>query len=774
MNGLLSTHTDEETAGPRPTHHTIDASDASRASHSVQFYDNVDFLRENVARYVGVGLARGEPVIIIATELNREALRQKLAASSFDVAAALGAGQLTFLDAAQTLTTFMVGDEPDWSLFERHVGSVVEKVARGRKAGCVRAYGEMVDLLVREGKPDAAIRLEEMWNELAKTHGFSLLCTYVMGSFLREEHAEHFRKICDTHSFVLPAEGYATLSTDEARAREVGRLQQRAQALEAEVEQRKLLERQLCAAMKSLREREEELRDHLENAIEGMHRVGPDGIILWANKAEMDMLGYSHDEYVGHPIAEFYVDRSAIDDILSRLRAGEEVRDFEAELRCKDGSVRHVLVHSNVLWRDGEFIHTRCFTRDFTDRKRAEEMAEIERGRLAEIASELENANRTKDDFLATVSHELRTPLNAILGWVRMLRGGILPEEKRDRALETIERNANAQTQLIEDLLDVSRIISGKLRLEVGKVDVPRLVEEAVEAVRPTATSKSIALTHSIEPDVEKIVGDGDRLQQVVWNLLTNAVKFSSPGKSVHVDVRRRDAVIEIAVIDEGQGIEPGVAELIFERFRQADASPSRKHGGLGLGLAIVRHIVELHGGHVRVESEGLGKGSTFTVSLPSSSRRLGSVEPPALRLVDQDREPVGNAALAGIRIVVVDDEADARELLAEVLSSSGATVWAVTSAAEAIELVQERRPDVLVSDISMPGDDGYALITKLRALPRDRGGATPAVALTAYARFEDRTKALVAGFNTHVPKPVQPAELVAVLTSLASLLPNR
>jgi PAS domain S-box-containing protein len=758
MNGLLKTHDEREAPAPKKTH---------RSSHVVQFYEDDEFLRDSVAQYVGTGLVRGEPVVVIATELHRSALRGQLVASSFDVERAVSTGQLTLLDAAETLATFMVGDRPDWTLFERNVGAVIEKTARLRAGRSVRAYGEMVDLLVTQGKPDAAILLEGMWNELAKSHGFSLLCAYVMGNFLKEDQEELLQRVCNTHTHVMAADG-------DARLHEIGLLEQRAKALETEVDLRRHLENQLCDAMRALREREEELRDHFENAIEGMHRVGPDGIILWANRAEMDMLGYSSDEYIGRHIADFYVDRSAIDDILGRLSAGESVRDYEAALRSKDGSIRHVLVHSNVLWRDGKFVHTRCFTRDITDRKLAEELAASERERLAEIARELENANRSKDDFLATVSHELRTPLNAILGWVRMLRAGMLTDDKKERALETIERNANAQTQLIEDLLDVSRIISGKLRLDVGPVEVPSVIENAVEGVRPAANAKSISLTHTIDPNAGQICGDADRLQQVVWNLLTNAVKFSPKGASVTVDVRRRDAVVEIAVADNGQGIAPEIADLIFERFRQADASPSRQHGGLGLGLAIVRHLVELHGGNVKVHSDGPGAGSTFTVSLPVASTRLGSVEPPAVGLVDEDSERVCSAALESVQVLVVDDDADARELLAEVLASAGATVWTVRTVAEAIDLVDARQPDVVLSDISMPDDDGYALIAKLRSLPPDRGGRTPAVALTGYARFEDRTKALVAGFNMHVPKPVQPAELIAVLTGLVSLLPKR
>jgi signal transduction histidine kinase/ActR/RegA family two-component response regulator len=390
--------------------------------------------------------------------------------------------------------------------------------------------------------------------------------------------------------------------------------------------------------------------------------------------------------------------------------------------------------------------------------------------KIEAIVAELETANRMKDEFLATVSHELRTPLNAILGWVRMLRTDSLRPEKRAHALETIERNASVQSQLIEDLLDVSRIITGKLRLDVTTVDIGSVVESAVEAVRPAATAKGVSLSHSVEPDAGPILGDPDRLQQVVWNLLANGVKFTPRGGTVSVNVVKRDSLVDIVVADTGQGIAPEFLPHVFERFRQADATTTRKFGGLGLGLAIVRNLVELHGGSARVDSKGPGKGTTFTVSLPMSPVRSSRFErPPPLRLASLP--PLGpHPELAGVKILVVDDEADARELIAELLAACHVTVFAAATVAEAMQVLQEKQPDIVVSDIGMPGEDGYDLIRKLRALPASRGGKTPAVALTAYARIEDRTKALIAGYNMHVPKPVEPTELLAVLNSLTAM----
>jgi CheY-like chemotaxis protein/two-component sensor histidine kinase len=352
-----------------------------------------------------------------------------------------------------------------------------------------------------------------------------------------------------------------------------------------------------------------------------------------------------------------------------------------------------------------------------------------------------------------------------------MLRSDTLSPDKRERALETIERNAKSQAQLIEDLLDVSRIISGKVRLDVNTVDVLTVVENALDSLRPTASSKGVTLHQSMDPSAGPVLGDAERLQQIVWNLLANAVKFTPKNGTVHVAVTKREPYIDIVVADDGDGIEPEFLPKAFERFRQADATSARQHGGLGLGLAIVRHLVELHGGTVRAESDGLGKGTTVTVCLPILSARTRSVERQAALGLEASRTEVRRPReLEGIHILVVDDEPDARELMSELLSSRHANVVTARSVEEALAVVKEHRPDIVISDIGMPGEDGYSLVRRLRALPAEDGGKTPAVALTSYACSEDRTKALVAGFNMHVPKPVEPAELFAVLASLASV----
>jgi PAS domain S-box-containing protein len=409
--------------------------------------------------------------------------------------------------------------------------------------------------------------------------------------------------------------------------------------------------------------------------------------------------------------------------------------------------------------------------KDVTTRKRFE----LERERL--LASEgaarraAEAASQLKDDFLATVSHELRTPLNAMLGWVHLLRTGTLTPERRERALETIERNARAQAQLIEDLLDVSRILSGKLRLQVESVDVQLVVEGALETVRPAAEAKDIRL----EPVLSSgafVMGDPHRLQQVVWNLLSNAVKFTRRGGRVQVTVERRDSSVEVTVADTGQGIPKDFQPHVFERFRQQEGGTTRSYGGLGLGLSIVRQLVEMHGGAVRVFSEGEGQGATFTVSLPLSLAKHSDVSSPAELQKKLDREGLCcPPELTGLDVLVVDDELDAREMLRTMLESCGARVHLASSAAEGLRLLQAHQPAVLISDIGMPEEDGYKLIQKVRSLSANAGGKTPALALTAYARSEDRTRALMSGFNNHLTKPVEPLELLAMVASLAGRL---
>lgn len=681
----------------------------------------------------------------------------------------------------------------------------------------------------------------------------------------------------------------------------------------------------------ALRRSQSELADFFDNASIGLHWVAADGTILRANQAELDMLGYQRDEYVGRNIIDFHYDREVIEDMLERLRAGEVLRDFEARLRCKDGSVRTVRIDSSSYFEDGQFVHSRGFTRDITERRRTEhrlalqyaitrivsrsidfvegtheiletvceglgwqvgvlwsvdhqekvlrcvdiwhtpvidatefELAcvttqfskgiglpgriwesgkpvwianlkkdrSFQRGPVAErsglragfgfpillgnevlgvieffsqevrrpdrqllemigsVGSQIgqfqerkraeeklahllvrersaradaEKANRLKDEFLATLSHELRTPLNAVIGWSRMLKSGRLDHESATHAIDVIERNAWAQKQIIEDILDVSRVITGKLQLHLGPVDLVAVVNAALDAVRPAFDAKEIKIETHYQEGLKVVAGDADRLQQVVWNLLSNASKFTPARGSVGISVRQDGTYAHIEISDTGPGIAPDFLPHVFERFRQEDGSTTRLHGGLGLGLAIVRHLVELHGGLIAAENGTVRSGAVFTVRLP-----LPTVE---MNLTPADAaaapEPAVDSDLEDLRILVIEDELDALDLLAIDLREHGARVVGVPSATEALELIEKEHFDLLISDIGMADMDGYSMIKQIRQKEKTEEEHLPAIALTAYARAQDRLRAISAGYNSHVAKPVDIRELVSVIKCL-------
>jgi signal transduction histidine kinase len=400
---------------------------------------------------------------------------------------------------------------------------------------------------------------------------------------------------------------------------------------------------------------------------------------------------------------------------------------------------------------------------EIAERLRAEAEREALLAREKVLRAEAEELSRLKDEFLATMSHELRTPLNAIFGWITLLRTRRLDEATEERALETIERNARAQKRLIEDLLDVSRIVTGKVALELVTVDPRRVVEAALETMHPAAQAKGLKIVPLLDIGAGTVRGDFARLQQIVCNLLSNAIKFTDTGGQVEVCLARRNGEVEISICDSGQGIKPEFLPLVFDRFRQEDGSISRRHGGLGLGLAIVRHLVELHAGSVDAQSAGEGKGAKFIVRLPAREASLipRVTEAPA-------GAKVSAAMLMGVRLLVVDDDPGARELISGMLEGFGAQVSVAESGQAALSLLFAQRPDVLIADLGMPGMDGYALIEQVRALDPDFGGLTPAVAVTAYASPQDRLRALQAGYQNHVAKPVEAEELVIVIASLA------
>jgi signal transduction histidine kinase/CheY-like chemotaxis protein len=459
--------------------------------------------------------------------------------------------------------------------------------------------------------------------------------------------------------------------------------------------------------------------------------------------------------------------------ILDRIRRGERVDHYETVRRRKDGSEVDIsLTVSPIRDKSGKVIGASKIARDISDRKRAEAEREELLRRESAARAEAERANRIKEEFLATVSHELRSPLNAILGWASMLSENRLDEEKSARAFEVICRNANAQNQLIGELLDVSRIISGKLGLEVSRVELIPIINAAMDVVRPAAYAKNIRLSSTLDPAAGLAAVDPGRLQQVIWNLLSNAVKFTPRGGEVSVRLEREATRISITVIDTGEGIEPEFLPFVFDRFRQLEGATTRRHGGLGLGLAIVRHLVEMHGGTVSAASPGKGRGATFTVTLPLTSSRVETSEDERARLTNVGKSSQSRAQspdpLRGLRVLVVDDELDARELFHSMLTQYGAEVKVCASAAEALQTLDEWRPDVLVSDIGMPREDGYEFMKKVRAREPERGGRIPAVAVTAYAGARDERKALATGYQIFISKPVEPVRLAATIASIA------
>lgn len=609
------------------------------AEHFVQFYEADGFLLNSLSGFIGQAITSGDAAVVVATQAHRDGLDELLQANGLDVRSAKSRGRYVSLDAAETLSKFMLNGAPEPARFKEVLGGVIAGVTDGRSR--IKAFGEMVALLWAEGNYAGAIRLEELWNDLQKAHSFSLFCAYPMNGLSGEKLIEPHGSVCNVHSRVIPAESYADLADSNSRLREIALLQQKAQSLEAEVEERRRVEECLRLAL-----------------------------------------------------------------------VGEQMARAEAE-----------------------------------------------------------TANRMKDEFLATVSHEIRTPLNAIIGWSHLLRSGRLDAATAARAMETIDRNAKSQAQLIEDILDVSRMITGKLRLNNEPVDIASVINAAIDSVQLAIDSKELHLAVTLDPSARHTVGDASRLQQIVWNLLANAIKFTPTGGSIEVKVERAAGNLQLHVSDTGQGISASFLPFIFDRFRQADGTTTRQHGGLGLGLSIVRHLVELHGGTIKAASPGEGRGSTFTIKLPLAPRGAGRRKKQAAELRANEvagRQFATLPTLTDVNVLLVDDDPDTLQFLSVMLGESKAVVQTAASVGEALEILEWYRPHVLVSDLAMPGEDGYSLIARIRALEGADGNEIPAVALTSFVRVEDRARALSAGFNMFVPKPIQPDELITAIANLA------
>lgn len=828
----------------------VDWSDMGEREHFVQFYENDEFLIDSVSDYVEAALREGNGSIVIATQDHRRAIELRLNESGVRAGEAIAQGRCLFLDALQTLDRFVVAGIPDRDRFFDVIGSqIAQLTARCRR---VHAFGEMVALLWAEGNREGAIGLENLWNELGKVHSFSLFCAYPLSGFSDSNDTDHLSGVCGCHSRVVPCESYSAIDGAEERLEEITRLQQRAQALEAEISHRHAVESALSS-------RERELTDFFENATEGLHKVGPDGTILWANQAECDLLGYPRSEYIGQPITRFHADADVIADILVRLKRGESLKNQPARLRAKDGSIKHVLINSSACFENGVFAYTRCFTRDVTELKDAErdrallaaiiesshdaiigqkldgtitswnqgaeqlygystaeavgnsisllipddrlaEEAEIV-GRIAcgeriahfetcrrrKDGSEVDvsltvspirdpngavvgasksardisdrkraelaliESNRRKDEFLATLSHELRNPLAPIRNAVETLRALGIQDEVAEECKDIIDRQVSLLTRLVSDLLDVSRISRGKIELRREAVNIASVIRNAVETSRPLIDDHQHTLTITL-PKLPTFVDiDPIRIAQVISNLLNNSVKYTEPGGRIHLKVTRSNDEAIIAVSDTGVGITAEDLPFVFDMFRQVDDPSSRGQGGLGIGLTIVRQLVEMHGGGVTATSEGRGKGSEFVVRLPLC-------EPPGLQVADAKPEP----AVLRRKILVVDDNRDSGSTLAKLLSLKGHETRMAIDGLDAIQIAEEFRPDVILMDVAMPRMNGIDATWHIRQQPWGRD--VRIVALTGWGQPDDIERSTAAGCCAHLVKPIDLTALQDVL----------
>lgn len=846
--------------------------DAAKTGHFVRFYDDDALLMMEVADFIDMSLRAGGGGIVIATPDHIRDIRHRLTGFWTDSDNRKLPGKLLMLDAEETLSQFMVAGWPDEDRFNAVVGQLVRKAYA--EYGSVHAFGEMVALLCQQGLFDAAIRLEHLWNALAGETTFSLFCAYPWKLFPTVELAASFQKVCEAHDHVCNHGKPDTATETKGMNLRLAELEHKTRALQAEVARRKEAERTLML-------REKELADFLENSVEGLHRVGADGTILWANKAELSMLGYCWDEYVGANIADFHIDRHVIEGILVKLKAGETLYDHPARLRCKDGSIRHVLIHSNGRFEEGKLRYTRCFTRDATERYErdkaiaqrdrmllqapiaaalistpdfifqianerfceiasrnaiegktfAEVFPELQEGELAQhlqrvamtdqpffsdefqfvihaadgtlkehfiqcslepltgidgdthciifvavdvtqrvrdrkqlqiahaerekLVAQLTDANRAKDEFLAMLGHELRNPLSPILLSLQLMR--MRGDTASAHEQEIIERQVQHMTRLVDDLLDISRITRGRIELNVTDIDVSQVLAKAIEIASPVVEQRR----HHLKIDVEeklRINADPTRIAQVVSNLLTNAARYTDSGGEITLSARREDDQLRISVQDNGVGIAEEMQAQIFELFFQGKQNIDRAHGGLGIGLAIVKNIVELHRGTVESKSRGVGLGSEFIVRLPIKASG------PATADVKANQHNALEAAICKRRVMLVDDNEDAVDALGTLLEASGHEVQVFYDPVAALSAVQHFKPEIAVLDIGLPVLSGYELATQMRALMREQHCRF--IALSGYGQEADKIRSKAVGFEQHLVKPVRLDQIASLINS--------
>ncbi|HEX4147124.1 MAG TPA: ATP-binding protein [Pirellulales bacterium] len=699
--------------------------------HFVQFYDSDALLVDSISRFARSALAAGHGSVIMATAEHRGGVEQQLATGGLDVPDLVAAGRLVLLDAAETLSRFMIAGSPDAALFGSTVGETIARMTRGGRR--IHAFGEMVALLWTDGNRAAAIRLEELWNDLGKEHRFALCCAYPIAGFGDRSDEAALSGVCDCHTRVVPVESYAAIDDDDARLRAVAHLQQKAQSLEAEIAHREEVE-------KSLLRRERELADFVENAAVGLHKVGPDGTILWANQAECDLLGSASDEVVGRSVADFHADPDVIAELLAKLQAGEAVENFPARLRCRNGRIKHVLISSNACFEEGRFAYTRCFTRDVT--------------RQWEAENALRDADRRKDEFLATLAHELRNPLAPLKNALELLKlAGPNPEVVED-VREIMQRQVEQMSRLVDDLLDVSRITRDRIELRKERVELAAVVGSAVETSRPLIDAARHELSLQLPAEPVFLEVDPVRMAQVFSNLLNNSAKYTLPGGRIRIEAWQEDGEAVVMVQDNGLGISPDALAHVFDMFRQVDRTLERSQGGLGIGLTVVRRLVELHSGSINAQSDGLCKGSAFVVRLPvaaAKSRR------PATK-------PTRVAKVPKRRILVVDDNKDAGDTLGVLLRAKGHEVRMARDGVEAVEVAAEFLPDVILMDVGMPKMNGHDAARQIRQMPALAGAFI--IALTGWGQADDVQRSLTAGCSAHLTKPVDFAALDELLVN--------
>ncbi|MEH2086083.1 hybrid sensor histidine kinase/response regulator [Nostoc sp.] len=635
---------------------------------------------------------------------------------------------------------------------------------------------ELAQMILTEGGINCElIRVETGADFLAalETNAFDLiLADYALPSFDGISALEIARNLCPEIPFIfvsavlgeeLAIEALKNGATDYVLKQRLGRLVPSVQRALREAKER----RKRKQAEESLQKSEAKYRRIVDTSYEGIWMIDSKTRTEFVNQRISQMLGYPAEEIIGRSIFDF-MDRA--DDIAAEAKLewfkGEGSDLKEGRLRCQDGSYIWTLISARAILNErGECLGAIAMLTDITDRKRSES----ERDRLLQLEqtarAEAEAANRIKDEFLAVLSHELRSPLNPILGWAKLLQSRKFDEESLNKALKTIERNAKLQAQLIEDLLDVSRILQGKLSLNTIPVDLVSTIEGAIETVQLAAEAKTIQIETMLDPNVGKVLGDSARLQQVFWNLLSNAVKFTETEGKVNVRLERIDAQAQITVSDTGKGINPDFLPHVFDYFRQGDSTTTRRFGGLGLGLAIARHLIEMHGGRIWAESLGEDKGAIFTVRLPLI-KNSATIEDDTN--TDSSTAVFSSSPLMGLQVLVVDDNDDTRDFFSFVLEQFGAIVTAVASGYEALQALTQSKPDILLSDIGMPEMNGYMLMQQVRTQEAKIGGKKmPAIALTAYAGEINQQYALRAGFQQHIVKPVAPEELLVAISNL-------